>query len=193
MIVLDIETSGKYTTGYGIWQIGAIDLNTGKEFLEEARIDDEDRILEDALKITGKTEEELRDNSKQAQKEMIKHLLAWLKNCKERVIAGQNVWWDLIFLQNKCVQYELIREFEETLSHRVIDLSTLAQINYRKQNGNFKTDKEKDAMNLKSVLEMCGIKDERKQHINGKVSEGKPHNAMEDCKLEAECFKRLLK
>ena len=41
-VVLDIETSGINFEKCGIWQIGAIDLNTGEEFFEDCRIDDED-------------------------------------------------------------------------------------------------------------------------------------------------------
>ena len=47
-------------------------------------------------------------------------------------------------------------------------------------------------MNLASVLNLCGIPDQRKQEINGEISEeGTPHNALEDCKLEGECYCRL--
>jgi len=52
MIVLDIETSGLDSVKCGIWQIGAIDLATNEEFLEEARIDDEDIVLKDPKQIS---------------------------------------------------------------------------------------------------------------------------------------------
>ena len=62
MIVVDIETSGLYPEKHGIWQIGALDFyNSQNVFLEEARIDDEDEISEEALKIIGKTKAELRN------------------------------------------------------------------------------------------------------------------------------------
>lgn len=48
MIVVDIETSGLDFNKCGIWQIGALELeNPANTFLEEARIDDEDEILND--------------------------------------------------------------------------------------------------------------------------------------------------
>jgi len=68
-IVVDLETSGLDLVKSGIWQIGAVDLNTMEEFFDEARIDDEDEINDGALKVIGKTEEELRDKNKQSQKE----------------------------------------------------------------------------------------------------------------------------
>lgn len=194
MIVLDIEASGKYTIGYGVWQIGALEYENPKNtFLEEARIDDEDNVTEEALKITGKTEGELRDKNKQSQKELIKNFLIWAGKCRERIIAGHNVWWDLIFLQNRCLKYGLIKDFEDILGHRVLDLSTLAQIRYKEKHGKFKIEKEKNAMNLPAVMEFCGMKDNRRKIIDGKITSGEPHNALEDVKLAEKCFRRLLK
>ena len=80
MIVLDIETSGGYPTKYGIWQIGALEFeNPENQFLEEARIDDEDKIEEEALKVGGKTKEELRDPNKQSQKELLDNFIEAMK------------------------------------------------------------------------------------------------------------------
>ena len=48
-------------------------------------------------------------------------------------------------------------------------------------------------MDLTNILKFCGIKDNRVQFMNGKIiSEGNPHNALEDCKLAGECFLRLV-
>ena len=60
MISVDLEMSGIYPAENGIWQIGAYDLESKKEFLDECRIDDEDKIEKGALIVTGKTEKELR-------------------------------------------------------------------------------------------------------------------------------------
>jgi DNA polymerase III epsilon subunit-like protein len=195
MIVLDIEASGKYTTGYGVWQIGAIEFeNPENKFCEESRIDDEDKISEEALKIIGKTKEELRDKKKQTAKEMIKHFLGWAKKCSERTIAGHNVWWDLTFIQNKCIKYRLADELVKVLGHRVIDLHTLAQVRYYDKNKKFRTEKGISSINLSAVLGMCGMKDTRILMHDGKViQEGKPHNALEDAELAAECLRRMLK
>jgi hypothetical protein len=73
-------------------------------------------------------------------------------------------------------------------------LHTVAQEKYKEINGKYLLKENGNSdMNLKKVLEFCGIPDERKQEINGKITEkGKEHNALEDCKLEAECFSRLV-
>lgn len=47
-------------------------------------------------------------------------------------------------------------------------------------------------MGLTNILEFCGMKDERISLRDGHVDrKGSPHNALEDAKLEAECFSRM--
>jgi len=189
MIVVDLETSGVTPEKNGIWQIGAVDLETGEEFFEESRIDDEDGITEEALKVIGKTEEELRDKNKQSQKELIEHFLIWIGKRKIKNLVCQNPQFDIGFLWNKARKYGL----EITFHYRAFDLHTLAQVKYYEKNGKFLVEEDHSGMNLSKILEMCGKKDERIQLEEGKVvKEGKPHNALEDAKLEAECFKKLM-
>mgnify|MGYP001616234061 FL=1 len=197
MIILDIETSGIDTGRCGIWQIGAIDLQTKKEFLEESRIDDDDLVEESALKVIGKTEKELRDRKKQTQKQLIMNYLTWIKSVKEKLFVGQNVGWDLNFIQNKCLKYGIMDKFREVMGQRGIDLHTLTQIKYHEINGKYLLkDKGSSDMNLTNVLKFCGISDERIKMEDGSKmgiveKQGKPHNALDDCKLEGECFSRL--
>jgi len=194
MIILDIESSGLDTGRCGIWQIGSIELeNQENYFLQEGRIDDEDEIIKDALKITGKTEAELRDINKQSQKQLILNYLDWRKTCKEKITFGHNVGWDISFIQNKCLRYEIMDKFREVMGQRAIDLHTNAQEKYKKIYGRYLL-KENGCsdMNLAKVLRLCGIPDQRKQEDKGKISEqGTPHNALEDCKLEGECYSRI--
>lgn len=194
MIVLDLETSGGPALDkYGIWQIGAIDLETGEEFLDECRIDDDEEIKEEALLICGKTEEELRDKKKQSQKQMIENFLKWLEARKDKNIACLHPQFDIAFLWIKMDKYGLKSKcFGFPDYQRVFDLHTLAQIVYYKKNGKYLTKENHSDMGLRSILNMFGIKDKRKGNINGKITEGKPHNALEDAKLEAECFKKLI-
>jgi DNA polymerase III epsilon subunit-like protein len=165
MIVIDIETSGVSTGKNGIWQIGAINLENREEFLQEVRIDDEDEIMQEALEICGKTEEELRSREKQSQKQLIENFFDWLKKFNERIIAGHNLTWDLTFIQNKCLEYGISNRFIELLHNvRGIDLHTLAQLRYKDKKGNFKIKDGRSGMNLKAVLEFCGIKREKTKH-----------------------------
>ena len=195
MIVVDIETSGLDTGRCGIWQIGSLEFEKPKNtFLQEGRIDNEDEITEEALELTGKTEKELRDPKKQIQKQLISNWLNWAGKCREKVLGGQNVGWDVSFIQNKCIRYDLRKKFHETTGQRSIDLHTEAQEAYRKINGIYLINETgKSVMDLAAVLKLCGISNERMIIELGKViKKGKVHTAFEDCRLEAECFSRLL-
>ena len=190
MIVLDMETSGLDLVKSGIWQIGAIDLNNPEDqFIEEARIDDDDIISDGALKVTGKTEEELRDPNKQSQKEMFAKFIEWIGNRPMKNLLCQNPQWDFSWLSIRVEKYGLKKPFP----YRTFDLHTLAQTRYFDINKKFMIEGEKSGMNLLNTLKFCGLKDDRVMMKNAEViKEGKPHNALEDCKLEGECFFRLV-
>ena len=194
MIVLDIETSGLDTGKCGIWQIGAINLETREEFLEEGRIDEEDKVEEGALRVTGKTEEELRNEKKQSQKQLILNFLEWVKNFQTKIIIGQNIGFDMMFMQTKCIRYGIQKELRETIGSKGLDTYTIAQIKHLEKKGNYSL-KENGVgdMSLGKVLEFCGLVDNRMELSGTKVvKKGTPHNALEDCKLEAEAFSRLI-
>lgn len=179
MIILDIETSGTYFEKNGIWQIGAIDLNTMNEFLSEGKIDPEDEIQQKALEITGKTEGYLRNKYKQTQKQLIEEFFNWIKKAKIRNCICQNPQFDLGFIQIKANKYNLV----SPLPHRAFDLHSFAQKKHYDIHKKFLLDykKGKSDMDLENILKFCNIKYTRKDH-----------NALEDCKLTGECFSRIV-
>lgn len=194
-IALDLETSGLDKLNCGIWQIGAIDLNDKEEFFEDARIDDEDFVEKEALKVIGKTEEELRDKNKQSQKELLENFFNWVKTKTIRNMLCQNPQFDISFLEIKANKYGL----KKTFQFRAFDLHTVAQTIYFRLNKEFhlrtneSTSKKESDMDLSNILKFCGVPDNRLNIISGKiVSEGNPHNALEDCKLTGESFSRLM-
>ncbi len=196
MIVLDIESSGLDTGKCGIWQIGAIELeNPENKFLEEAKIDEEDIVKPDSILVTGKTEEEMRDKNKQSQKQLILNFFEWVKTCKNRLIIGQNIGWDLTFIQNKCLKYGIQDILRKTSGFKGLDTYSIAQLKHLEKKGKFsiKGDGRGD-MGLHKVLEFCGIPDKRVvlDEKNRVEKEGTPHNALEDCKLTGECYSRLI-
>ncbi|MBI4116709.1 3'-5' exonuclease [Candidatus Pacearchaeota archaeon] len=194
-IVLDIETSGLDRVKCGIWQIGAIDLNTMEEFLEESRIDDDDFIEKDALVIIGKTEDELRDEEKISQQELLKNFFKWMAGRAMRNVLCQNPQFDISIIEIRAKKYGL----KKPIQHRAFDLHSIAQAMHLKINDEFlirpgkDTDGFESNMNLTNILNFCGLPDKRTQIVDGKiVQKGNAHNALEDCKLTAECFSRLL-
>ncbi|MBS3072690.1 hypothetical protein J4477_02565 [Candidatus Pacearchaeota archaeon] len=193
MIITDIETSG-LTGREGIWQIGCLEFeNPDNYFLEEGRIDNEDLIDSMALKLTGKTEAELRNPNLQSQEQLIRNYLKFVEKVKNRVNIGVNIGWDISMIQDKAIKYGIHDEFLRVINQRAMDLHTLAQEKYWMVNGVYLTDDNgRDVMNLSRISEMCGIEDNR-MNITGKnvVKEGEPHDALEDCRLEAECYSRI--
>lgn len=181
-IVLDIETSGLDLVKCGIWQIGAIDLNnTSKYFLQESRIDDEDKLVNTGkkplLEIIGKTEAELRDEKKQSQKKLLQKLSEWIKERSIKNLLCQNPQFDAGFLEIKFNKYGLKRPFH----YRSFDLHNIAQNRYFDLHGKYLLKENHSDMGLANILKFCGLEDNRQEH-----------NALEDCKLTGECFSRLL-
>ncbi len=186
MIVVDIETSGLNFEKCGIWQIGAVDLDKPENtFLEEARIDDEDFIINSVqsertvFEVIGKTEEELREISKQSQRDLITNFFNWAKKVNINNCICQNPQFDLGFIFSKARKYNLEIPFHS----RAIDLHSIAQIRYFDINKKFLIKEEKNCfgMGLTEILNFCGMKDNRDVH-----------NALEDAKLTAECFSRIV-
>ena len=183
MISVDIECSGLDFDKCGIWQIGAVDLGTGEEFLEESRIDDEDLVLvtsdskKNVLEIIGKTEEELRDKNKQSQKEMIESFFNWVSKRKEDIFLCANPQFDIGFIWTKARKYNVPITFQ----FKAFDLHTLAQTKYFEVNDEFKFVDGKSKMGLKNVCKFCGLEDNRGAH-----------NGLEDARLTGECFYRLV-
>jgi len=189
MIVVDTEFTSLDFNNAGLWQIGAVDLDAPENtFLEEARLEEEDEVEEAALKVVEKTEEELR-NLPQSQKEMLEHFFKWAEKTKIKNLICQGQW-DFGILLSKAYKFGLNFPFH----HRAFDLHSIAQMKHMEIKGEFSIDKDHSGMGLYYVLEFCGIEDERRIiSIGGQVEkQGKPHNALEDAKLEAECFSRLI-
>ncbi len=179
MIVVDLETSGLNIEKCGIWQIGAVDLNDPTNtFLGEARIDDEDIVEQGALDIIGKTEADLRDKKKSSQKELLINFFNWVKEIDMKVMISQNPQaLDFPMLVLKANKYGLISPFH----YRAFDLHSVAQMKYFELNGEFLTMRDASEMRLGNILKLAGMIDTRKDH-----------NALEDAKLSAECFSRIV-
>lgn len=190
MIVVDIETSGVDMVRCGIWQIGATDFeNPNRQFLEEAKIDDSDIIIPEALIVIGKTEVELRDKKKQTQKQLIENFFKWCEKVKFKNLICQNPQFDFSFLAIKASKYGLKLPFH----YRSFDLHSVASQKYLQVNRKLLIADGHSDMGLGNILHFCGMKDTRMKMEKGQViRKGSPHNALEDAKLTAECFSRIM-
>ena len=189
MIVVDLEMSGMDYEKCGIVQIGAIDLDSKEEFLENCHLDEEDKIINEpnlehtVLDTLGMTEEQLRDSNKQNQKEILEHFFEWCKKTNTKNFICFHPHADIAFLEHKARKYNLKFPF---LSYKAWDLHSIAQMVYFQLNREFsfkdKDGQKQSAMNLKATLKLAGIEDKRAEN----------HNALEDARLTAEAFFRLV-
>ena len=178
MIVVDIETSGLDFLKNGIWQIGAIDTDDAERiFLEECRIDDDEISEDEARNVCGVTEEYIRSVYKQSQKELLEKFFIWCKDTKVKNFICQNPQFDFSFIKCKAEKYGL----RMPVHFRCFDTHTLASLKYKEIYGALPIDGGFSNMNLSNILYFCGMKDERDKH-----------NALEDAKLTAECFYRIV-
>lgn len=194
MIVLDIETSGLYPEKNGIWQIGAIELDNPKnQFLQESHIDEDEEVRQQALNVIGKIESQLRDKTKQSQKELLQNFFKWVEKAKMKNCLCQNPQFDLVFISQKARKYNL----EFPIHYRAFDLHSIAAIKYHQINKKWLLSEnlQCSGMGLSKVLEFCGIQDHRIStdvKTGAILRPGVPHNALEDAKLTAECFSRIV-
>jgi DNA polymerase III epsilon subunit-like protein len=178
MIAVDIETSGTDFLRNGIWQIGAIDTDDSERtFLDECRIDDDDTLTQEALDICGITEEQIRSKHKQSQKELLEKFFEWCNGAKVKNFLCHNPQFDFAFIKIRADKYGL----GMPVHFRCYDTHSIASLRYSQLYGHLPIEDARSAMTLTNVLFFCGMKDERDKH-----------NALEDAKLTAECFYRIV-
>ena len=178
MFIIDIETSGLDELKHGIVEIGAIKYENPEIFYHSlSRLDEEDEIDDNALKINGQTREQVRDINRPTQKQILIELYELLQRENDFYAAGENVVsFDLRFIRAKAKKYGL----KDLFQYRSYDLHSIASLKYEQIFGNLPLKDGKTELGLSKILEFVGLKDERKKH-----------NALEDCKLEAEAISRI--
>mgnify|MGYP001568271871 FL=1 len=178
MIIVDIETTGLNPYKHSICEIGAIKFEDPSKFFHKfVRIDNNNEIDQKSLEINGQTEKSVRDHNRQSQISVLKDFFEWIKNQKDFYVAGENVGiFDLMWIKSKAEIYNLTYPFQ----YRSFDLNTAATMKYEETHGKLPIVDGKNQMSLDSIIEFVGLKYERKIH-----------NALEDCKLEAEAISRI--
>ncbi len=180
MLVLDIEASGLEYGKSSIVSLGALDLeDPTNRFYAECRVWDGAHISEEALKVNGFTKEEILDENKMSESELIRNFIDWSKDLNNKTLAGQNVSFDRDYVQAACRR----AHFEYPFAHRTIDTHSLAWMHHITRGLKPPTDKDhkRSSLNLDAVLNYCGIPDEPE-----------PHNALTGALSHAEVISRLL-
>jgi DNA polymerase III epsilon subunit-like protein len=178
MIVLDIETTGTDPSRHSIIEVGAIDFDCpGNYFNERCQIWDGAEIDSKALKINGLTLNEIQDQTIFTQKELISRFMIWTDRIEDKTIAGQNVDFDINFLNESSRRCGL----NLSLGKRKVDQHSIVYAHFLKRN--IKPPLKDGFSYLNSDLIMNYV---------GLPSEPKPHRAINGARFEAEALSRLL-
>jgi DNA polymerase-3 subunit epsilon len=175
MIIIDTETTGLDPQKHSIVSIGALEFsNPQNQFYDECRPWSGAEILEKSLEINGFSKEELLKKEKSLE-QLIKEFLIWAKPIKGKILAGENVWLDIGFLQES---FKKAKE-DWIFGYRLIDLHTLSYFFHVLEDKN--TLKKETQFSLDHTLKYVGLPEEPK-----------PHNALTGAKCAAEAFSRLI-
>lgn len=181
MLVIDVEASGTEAHKHSIVSLGALDLtNPENRFYEECRIWDGAHVMEGALKVNGFTMEQITDQGKQSEADLVHAFLDWSEGLKNRTFAGQNPSFDRDFVKYAS---ERAGHTQWNFAHRTIDTHTLCWMHMIEHGLQPPIDKvhKRSALNLDSVMNYCGIPEEPQ-----------PHNALTGAISHAEVISRLL-
>jgi len=180
MIIIDVEASGTEYHKHSIVSLGALDFdNPSNRFYEECRIWDGAHIMDGALEVNGFTKDEITNENKQTESELVKNFLNWTSDVQDRTLAGQNVSFDRDFVRAAA---ERAGENWE-LAYRTVDSHSLCWMHIVKRGMRPEIDHKhhRSAMDLDYVLNYCGIPEEPM-----------PHNALTGALSHAEVISRLL-
>jgi DNA polymerase III epsilon subunit-like protein len=181
MLVLDIEASGLDYKESSIVSIGALDLNNPtNQFYAECKVWEGSHISDQALEVNGFTKEEVLDEAKMTEAELVRNFIDWSKTIEDdRTLAGQNVSFDRDYVQAACKRAGV----EYPFAHRTIDTHTLGWMHHVNRGLKLPIDPEhkRSSLNLDALLNYCGIPDEPE-----------PHNALTGALSHAECISRIL-
>jgi len=178
MIVLDIETTGLDPRLHSIVEVGAIDFDCpGNYFDARCQIREGAEIDLKALEINGLSLAEIRDKTILTQIDLISGFMNWMENIEDKTIAGQNVDFDINFLNESSARCGL----DFNLGKRKVDQHSIVYAHLLKRN-------------IKSPLKN-GYSDLNSDFIMNYVGlppEPKPHRAINGARYEAEALSRLI-
>lgn len=179
MIVVDVEASGTEAHKHSIVSVGALDFaNPTNRFYEECRIWDGAHVMDGALAVNGFTMEQITDQKKQSEADLVHAFMHWSKDLPEKTLAGQNVSFDRDFLKYAS---ERAGHTEWPFAYRTIDTHTLCYMHMVNRGMQPPVAHNRSALDLDAVLNYCGI-----------PAEPEPHNALTGALSHAEVISRLL-
>jgi len=185
MVVIDVEATGpdlrtNYADffNYSILSIGAIHFEDPQNsFYIECRAHRGAKIDKDSLKVAGFTEEEIKDKNKPTPSEAVGEFFNWCKDFNDITFAGNAVFFDYFYFDTIIKKNNL----PYAVPQKIVDLHTISYLKHMEAGKEIAMRDRFSKVTLKQTLELVGIDD---LDI--------PHHALEDAKLETECFYRIL-
>lgn len=180
MLILDIEASGTNYEKHSIVSLGAIDSdNPGHRFYAECKIWDGAHVMEEALGVNGFTHEQIIDQTKISEAELVTQFLEWSLQVSNRTITGQNPSFDRDMLRAAVARAGLNWD----MAHRTLDTHTMCYMHMlgRGLAEPLDAQHKRSSLNLDAVLQYCGIPEEPQ-----------PHNALTGALCHAEVAARLM-
>lgn len=178
MIIVDVETTGVDEVKHAILSVGAVDFdNPSNQFYEECRAWDGAHIDDEGLAINGFKREQVLDQTKQTDEELIRHFMDWAKGVNEQTLAGQNPSFDRDFLHRAADRYHL----EWPFAFRTIDQHSVCFTHMIRRGVTPPIINNHTALNSDLIMKYVGI-----------PAEPHPHNALNGAKVAAEALSRLL-
>lgn len=179
MIVLDTETTGIDPKTRSIIQIGALDFdNPLNQFFFECRAFSGAKIDKEAIAVHGISEKKILDENLPTEAEAIVSFVGWTKNIKDTTLVGENPSFDRDFIKEAA-----IRAGVGWWNHvvRTVDLHSISYAKHLELGLALPIKNNHSGINLDVTLKLVGLP----------LRKGF-HNALEDAKLEAEAFSRIV-
>ncbi len=178
MVIVDIETSGLNPHKNSILEIGALDFfNPSNRFYQKCRIFEDEEVDSKALEINGYDKIQLYDQNKQDLKKLLLNFIDWLKPINNKTLCGQNVDFDILFLNEALERCNI----DWVFGWRKVDLHTLIYCDHLKKEINPPTKNELSNLSGDKIMEYVGL-----------PAEPRPHSGINGALYEAEAFSRVI-
>ncbi|MEX0924367.1 MAG: exonuclease domain-containing protein [Candidatus Paceibacterota bacterium] len=185
MIVLDIETTGLDPDRSSIVSLGAVSLvDTNKTFYMECRVWNGAEIHQEALNVNGFTRDEIMDEEKCSDAQLIAKFSEWLAQQNDYVFGGLNHHFDLLFIMAAARRGGITVGLESgsVVPKRIVDLHSVCYAHMV-------------ARGVAPPVSENGFSKLRGEDIYkyvGIPAEPHPHNSLNGAVWEAESLSRLL-
>lgn len=186
-ILIDIETTGFLKDKHQILEVGILVLKDNKVIDEmELKIKHKEYVLTTGALAVNKINLVEHEVNAVYEEEACRTILSFLNKNKSNdtgfIVIGQNVQFDIGFIENMFLRNRLIKDYRNVISYRNIDIMQLAILK------NIEGKIELEAQDLDSILRALNIDESCiPNHIPNER-----HRALADCYLEHKAYTELL-